>query len=236
MKKINCKKLKAIIKGWRMGDYLRQFSIVAAGVIVTFWGSDRITEYSRQKEVRATMQLVIGELKESRTALQQIRKKMDVDRYIVQIVLEKEFNAHQISADTLAKYQSFFGNLTSFRYSTDALEVLKASSLMQYIPDKKLLQDVTGTYQRLKNAQDDIASYYKMKGETINEVIFGLNEEKLNSIVGRKDVILFTNFFFSCNRWRVFCYLVPDYLDWEKFAELDARLSEQIHVLEEKYN
>ena len=49
----NIDKIKSTIKGWRLGDYFRQFSIVAAGIIVTFWGSDRITEYSRQKEVRA---------------------------------------------------------------------------------------------------------------------------------------------------------------------------------------
>lgn len=46
----NIDKIKSTIKGWRLGDYFRQFSIVAAGIIVTFWGSDRITEYSRQKE------------------------------------------------------------------------------------------------------------------------------------------------------------------------------------------
>lgn len=45
----NIDKIKSTIKGWRLGDYFRQFSIVAAGIIVTFWGSDRITEYSRQK-------------------------------------------------------------------------------------------------------------------------------------------------------------------------------------------
>ena len=54
----NIDKIKSAIKGWRLGDYFRQFSIVAAGIIVTFWGSDKVTEHSRQKEVRAAMQLV----------------------------------------------------------------------------------------------------------------------------------------------------------------------------------
>ena len=47
----NIDKIKSTIKGWRLGDYFRQFSIVAAGIIVTFWGSDKVTEHSRQKEV-----------------------------------------------------------------------------------------------------------------------------------------------------------------------------------------
>ena len=45
----NIDKIKSTIKGWRLGDYFRQFSIVAAGIIVTFWGSDKVTEHSRQK-------------------------------------------------------------------------------------------------------------------------------------------------------------------------------------------
>lgn len=32
----NIDKIKSTIKGWRLGDYFRQFSIVAAGIIVTF--------------------------------------------------------------------------------------------------------------------------------------------------------------------------------------------------------
>ena len=29
-------RIKATVHGWRLGDYFRQFSIVAAGIIVTF--------------------------------------------------------------------------------------------------------------------------------------------------------------------------------------------------------
>ena len=62
MGKTSFNRLNHKIKSWRIGDYFRQFSIVAAGIIVTFWGNDRITENARQKEVRATMQLVTEEL------------------------------------------------------------------------------------------------------------------------------------------------------------------------------
>ena len=58
MGKTSFNRLNHKIKSWRIGDYFRQFSIVPAGIIVTFWGIDRITEHARQKEVRATMQLI----------------------------------------------------------------------------------------------------------------------------------------------------------------------------------
>ena len=69
----NIDKIKSTIKGWRLGDYFRQFSIVAAGIIVTFWGSDKVTEHSRQKEVRAAMQLVAEELEYNRKELRNIK-------------------------------------------------------------------------------------------------------------------------------------------------------------------
>ena len=47
----NIDKIKSTIKGWRLGDYFRQFSIVAAGIIVTFWGSDKVTEHRDRKSV-----------------------------------------------------------------------------------------------------------------------------------------------------------------------------------------
>lgn len=236
MKKINFNQVKTIVKKWRVGDYLRQFSIVTAGIIVTFWGNDRIIEHARQKEVQATMQLIIEELKESRSKLQGVTKLMNVDRRISQLVLANDFNMESISTDTLKKYQSFFGNLSSFRYTTDALEVLKSSSLMQHVSDKKLLQDITRTYYQLNSARENIDSYYDMKSESINEVMIGLDEKNLNAITKENSNVRFTNFFFSCTRWRVFCTLLPNYLEWERFTELDDMLSKQIQTLEAKYN
>lgn len=37
MGKTSFNRLNHKIKSWRIGDYFRQFSIVAAGIIVTFW-------------------------------------------------------------------------------------------------------------------------------------------------------------------------------------------------------
>ena len=146
MGKTSFNRLNHKIKSWRIGDYFRQFSIVAAGIIVTFWGNDRITENARQKEVRATMQLVTEEL-----------EYMDVSK---------------IPTDTLWKYGKFFNNMDEFSYRTDALDVLKGSSLMQYIPDKRMLQDVLQTYFELGRKQKDVSDYYAAK----TDVIMGVGE------------------------------------------------------------
>lgn len=88
--KISLGKIKTTIKGWKLGDYFRQFSIVAAGIIVTFWGSDRITENARQKEVRATMQLVADELEYNKGELLETEYLLKQDMHMS--LLLKEHN------------------------------------------------------------------------------------------------------------------------------------------------
>lgn len=40
-----------LITSWKVGDYIRQLSIVIVGIIVTFAGSNMITDYSQSKEI-----------------------------------------------------------------------------------------------------------------------------------------------------------------------------------------
>ena len=156
----NIDKIKSTIKGWRLGDYFRQFSIVAAGIIVTFWGSDRITEYSRQKEVRAAMQLVAEELEYNRKELRNIKHLLDIDRNMSSLLIKHKMDISGIPRDTLTKYDKLFNNMNELSYRTDALDVLKGSSLMQYISDKRLLQDVLQIYFELGKRKKDIGDYY----------------------------------------------------------------------------
>lgn len=89
MGKTSFNRLNHKIKSWRIGDYFRQFSIVAAGIIVTFWGNDRITENARQKEVRATMQLITEELEYNKQELRNIKHLLDIDIHMSLLLKEQ---------------------------------------------------------------------------------------------------------------------------------------------------
>ena len=106
--------IKATVHGWRLGDYFRQFSIVAAGIIVTFWGSDKITEHSRQKEVRATMQLVAEELEYNKEELRKIKRLLDIDVHMSTVLSDYNMDVSKIPEDTLWKYGKLFNNFDEF--------------------------------------------------------------------------------------------------------------------------
>lgn len=231
--KISLGKIKTTIKGWKLGDYFRQFSIVAAGIIVTFWGSDLISENARQKEVRATMQLVTEELEYNKQELHRVRSLLDIDIHMSRLLMEHDMNISEISVDTLWKYGKLFNNMDEFSNRNDALDVLKGSSLMQYIPDKRMLQDVLQAYYELGKKKKDVGDYYAVK----TDVLMGLALS-----AGRKDVLGNNRTFkdevaylLKHDNFINFVIMVPGFLYWHEFDELDEMLDKQIQVLRAKY-
>lgn len=233
MGKIDWKKIKSVVKSWRVGDYIRQFSIVAAGIIVTFWGSDLITERGRQKEVRATIQLVAEELQHNREELREIKNLLDIDIHMSRLLIEHQMDISEIHQDTIWHYGKFFNNMASFNYSTDALDVLKGSSLMQYIPDKRLLQDVLQSYYRLGKIQKDINDYYSMKSDVL--MAYSLSAKKTDVLKAERTFVSEVSSMMENDGFVNFAIMVPGFLDWEDFILLDELLSKQIHMLKQKY-
>lgn len=231
--KISLGKIKTTIKGWKLGDYFRQFSIVAAGIIVTFWGSDLISENTRQKEVCATMQLVAEELEYNKQELHRVRSLLDIDIHMSRLLMEHDMNISEISVDTLWKYGKLFNNMDEFSNRNDALDVLKGSSLMQYIPDKRMLQDVLQVYYELGKKKKDVGDYYAVK----TDVLMGLALS-----AGRKDVLGNNRTFkdevaylLKHDNFINFVIMVPGFLYWHEFDELDEMLDKQIQALRAKY-
>lgn len=134
-------------KSWRMGDYFRQFSIVTAGVVVTFTGSALISNRATNREINSTIGLIINELEGNNRDLAVFIEKHQQDRVIAGYLVGSDFDVSSIAQDTLRKYQPFISQLSDFQYSADALDVLKSSSLMQKISDKEMLLNLIETYQ-----------------------------------------------------------------------------------------
>ena len=243
----NIDKIKSTIKGWRLGDYFRQFSIVAAGIIVTFWGSDKLTAHARQKEVQSVMQLVADELKSNRKSLMGVKSLLDIDIHMSALLIEHRVDISTIPSDTLVKYKKFFSNMSTFDYSTDALDVLKGSSLMQYIPDKRLLQSILQTYHKMGKLQKNVTEYYQMKNDAVMTHLSSIKKEhgEKHSRVKRYELLL--NFIKKRNfeenilsllnndTFVNYTALVPNFLDWEEFSDLEQVLGEQIRIIEAKY-
>jgi len=226
-------KIKNVIRSWKLGDYFRQFSIVAAGIIVTFWGSDKITEHSRQKEVQATMQLVAEELEYNKEELRKIKRLLDIDIHMSNLLKEHDMDVSKIPGDTLWKYGKLFNNFDEFSYRTDALDVLKGSSLMQYIPEKRMLQDVLQVYFELGRKKKDVGDYYRIKNDVLMSLALSAGRQNvLSDDRTFKDEV---SYLLKHDNFINFVIMVSGFLYWDEFDELDEMLDKQIQTLKTKY-
>ena len=216
-----------VLKGWRIGDYLRQFSIVAAGVIVTFWGSDLINTHSREKEIRSVMQLIRQELANNYEELKHTRSMIEADIRMSRMLKE----------DTIEKYWEFFSSSAALNVDTDALEVLKGSQLMQHINDKQMLQDLLQTYGYIERMRKDISDYYNLKNNAIMRCIESLDKQSIKKYMFNNTSVYKGFYAFQMEHpvFLSFVSTVEGYCDWNRFNRIDRLLNKEINLLNERF-
>ena len=226
--------MAAVVRGWRIGDYLRQFSIVAAGVIVTFWGSDLINTHSREKEIRSVMQLIRQELANNYEELKHTRSMIEADIRMSRMLKEANMELEAIPADTIEKYWEFFSSSAALNVDTDALEVLKGSQLMQHINDKQMLQDLLQTYGYIERMRKDISDYYNLKNNAIMRCIESLDKQSIK----KYNTSVYKGFYAFQMEHPVFLSFVSTvegYCDWNRFNRIDRLLNKEINLLNERF-
>jgi hypothetical protein len=179
------------------------------------------------------MQLVAEELEYNRKELRNIKHLLDIDRNMSSLLIEHKMDISGIPADTLSKYDKLFNNMSELSYKTDALDVLKGSSLMQYISDKRLLQDVLQTYFELGRRKKDVSDYYAAKTDVIMKLAMSRNFKF--ALKTNNNLLDQISFLISNDQFVNFVIMVPGFLYWEEFDELDEMLDKQIQTLKAKY-
>lgn len=163
------KNLKTRIKKWKIGDYVRQFSIVAGGVLLTLWLTDYIAEASKQREVRQAMQLVTLELRDNLRTIQNYKDIFETEQRIAVRLQEDGFSTADLPSDTILFYrQRLYGGLVRpYRFSSDALEMLKTSGLTSHIGDKRLVIALLRCYKSIESFDNTMDFYFNMRKEVI---------------------------------------------------------------------
>lgn len=161
--------LKKLLKNWKIGDYVRQFSIVTGGVLLTLWLTTKIADASKQKEVRQAMQLVTLELRDNVQIIKSYRNMYNEEARIARLILEKDYSSAALPEDSVLYYaQKITSGLhRPYRFSTDALEMLKTSGLAAHIADKRQMIDLLRSYNRIGSFDSTIALYFDLRKEAL---------------------------------------------------------------------
>ena len=223
MEKIDWKRVKTIVKGWKLGDYVRQISIVVIGVLITFMGSDWVTRNSEKKDIRATMLLIKEELKSNREKYEDIVAEFQEDERLSALLAEHDLKIRIIPEDSLRQFALLMGYIRSF-----------SSMLMQKISDKELLLQLTEIYEVLDGFKATMNGYYDMKDQVMTPFNLTLTDEQMHCLYegGYEAWDIYLSNISVRNFVRVaHRYFTPDYIE-----RVGKRIDRAIQAIEEKYH
>lgn len=165
----NLKERKSALR-WTWREYALQLSVVIIGIVVTFAGSDLISRWSRQRQVKTVMQLVVSELERNREQLYEVCASLYYDQRGMLMLQEYDLDVEAVPLDSLDHYRYLLSRLHTYRPQQDALEVLKSSDVISAVGDKQLLVDILGCYNRLNDFRDQVILYSDRKREAQNHL------------------------------------------------------------------
>ena len=170
-----------IVKRWTWREYGLQLSVVIIGIVVTFLGSDLISRWSRQQQVKMVMQLIVEELNTNLGLVEHVCEKLEYDRQGMLLFQSYDLDVDAIPVDSLSRYVLIMGAHRSFTLQEDALEVLKTSGLAASVGDKHFLMRVIGCYNKLKMFVTNVDSYNLRKTDALNHLFSSAADVNLNN-------------------------------------------------------
>jgi len=149
------RKVKVSIK--TVVRYVRDLSIVVAGIAVTLYASDRVSGRSEKRDLELYLHAIQLEVEENIKSLEEaiegLRPSIRYTDYI------KSHDKKSFEKDTLDSYVEACYSWSSPSFQTNAFEMLKGSGNMRLINDKELLLllwEVYGDYRDTKETFDVI--------------------------------------------------------------------------------
>lgn len=155
---------------YKFGDFFRNFIAVALGIIITFAGSDWIEERKTQKEIKDALQLVKVEMQTNRETLQSLIERITLEQQGAKYLLKNKDNMQKIPKDSLNKYAALPFQWANFIFSNNAMEMLKASGLIQKIENKELSLQILTIYTEIKEVENAYSKYSEIKKELQNNL------------------------------------------------------------------
>lgn len=231
-KRTDGKSLKKRIGRWRIGDYLRQFSIVTGGVLLTLWLTARITDSAKQREVSQTMQLITLELRDNLRIIRWYEARYNDEKRAAEQLQRNGYDASHLAADSVERYRICLTNGMGkpYRFLTDAQELFKTTGTAAEIADKRIVIDLLRSYNDLMSFDNAMGLYYEQRTKTL----VPLQMEDDRSMDDAKADRRFERLL-SAPSMRGWLATLPRAFDSLYFDRAAAKLEKMIDKLEKRY-
>ena len=155
--------------------YIRDFSIVVAGIAVTLYVNDKVTCRGEKRDLKLYLNAIQLELADNlKTVDQAIEILKPTIRYSEYI---RSLPKKSLNKDTLNSYADVCYPLNAYTFTSNAFEMFKTSGTMRLIDDKELLLslwDVYDTFAILKELIDwNFQTKWEDMKKELSQVDFG---------------------------------------------------------------
>ncbi|GHV56648.1 hypothetical protein FACS1894182_03630 [Bacteroidia bacterium] len=172
---MNKEKTKRLMQ--KSGRYLRDFSIVVAGIAVTLYVNSWLADRNEKKDTVRYLTALKLELEQDTIAICNIIKTFEkssgYERYIL------SHDKQSLNRDSIESYRSIQYHVLSYTPQTSAFEMFKISGNMRFINNKETMQSIWNAYSCMEDLKNFLDSFYQCKDREIDkDVQFELEKGK----------------------------------------------------------
>jgi hypothetical protein len=158
-------KLKVKIPTKNILIYLRDFSIVVAGITVTLLSNNWITTQSEKKDMNLYLSAIKIELEENLESIQELKQHYERSEEYSNYLLAHDKSL--LNKDSLDSYIDIHNSSYNVKFSTSAFEMFKTSGYMRFIEDKKFLQLIWNIYDASATCEQNSNAYSEEKNKSV---------------------------------------------------------------------
>lgn len=162
-------------------SYLMNFVAVCLGIVITFAGQGIINRHAERNEVKRSLILVKNELQDNISYIEYSDSVLALLSEASRFLIRYEGRYDQAPADSLAAYCNVPLTVFEISHASDALELLKTSSLFTKIKDQDLSLEIIHTYGAIADEMAVVKFYHERKGKYLEDALNGKVKEVLTN-------------------------------------------------------
>ena len=148
--------------------YIRDFSIVVAGIAVTLYVNDKVTNQGEKRDLKLYLNTIKMELEENTKeidrAIEYLRPSVRYADYL------SSHTKDSMNRDTVKIYENVFSSAKWFTFNTNAFDMFKTSGIMRLVDSKELLLSIWDTYSSINLLKETLDLGFQMKYDEIKKI------------------------------------------------------------------
>ena len=149
--------------------YVRDFSIVVAGIAVTLYVNYKVTNKSEKRDMYLYLNAVKMELEENIKDLDDA-----IEWYSQEVKYSNYLTSNEkksLNRDTLKSFKDIYFVVRGYSFKMNAFEMLRSSGTLRFIKDKELILSIWETYEGFSNLEKQLEWVAHAKWEDVKKEI-----------------------------------------------------------------